>query len=321
MDPVLLHARADDEDARILRGHPHRLLDHAGHTDRLEDDQRPNAIDLAPCIDRRRLTWIDDDIGAQLSSKLAPLGGEVGNHDRADPAHAQLGHARKADRSGAEHDGAVTTADSALRDRMHADGQRFGERSHLGREARWDLDAGELAEHHQFGVATVVAIRVADRVQPLGVECDRQADHDVADGEVAAARPELDDFDAELVAHHRVHGWFEHLQRNRIRRGVLLQFVAQPARLGAVAKHVEVASADPAGEHLGEHLPGTGCGVGNVVDPQLPITHHGCTHVPQRRRHPSAYRQTKERWWRNVSATRTRLRPRSPASPRRHRCL
>lgn len=55
MDVVLLHAGAHDEDAGVLRGHAHRLLDHAGHTDRLEDDERLGPVHLAPRLDGGRL--------------------------------------------------------------------------------------------------------------------------------------------------------------------------------------------------------------------------------------------------------------------------
>ena len=73
MDPVLLHAHADDEDARVLRCHPHRLLDHARHTDGFEDHERTHAVDLAPRLDRRRLARIDDDVGAELLGELPAL--------------------------------------------------------------------------------------------------------------------------------------------------------------------------------------------------------------------------------------------------------
>ena len=59
---------------------------------------------------------------------------------------------------------------------------------------------------------------------------------------------------------------------------VTLTAWADATALLAVDEQVEVAATDAAGEHPGEHLAGAGHGVGQVVDPQLPVTHHSSTH-------------------------------------------
>ena len=104
-------------------------------------------------------------------------------------------------------------------------------------------------------------------------------DDDVADRQVVAPRPELDHLAAELVAHHDVALRLE--QRHgpeRIRRLAVASSSAQRRALRAVAEQVQVAAADAAGQDPGQHLSWPGDRVGDLVDPQLPVAHHGGTH-------------------------------------------
>ena len=58
------------------------------------------------------------------------------------------------------------------------------------------------------------------------------------------------------------------------------QLLGQPAGLLAVEQQVEVAAADPAGEDLRQHLPGSRHGLGELVDPKFPVLHHHGAHRP-----------------------------------------
>ncbi len=120
------------------------------------------------------------------SASARRRGGEVGGDDRADAQAAQLGDARQADRSAAEHDRAVTDGDAALGHGVHADGERLGERGEVGGQVAGHLERQQLVHHQQIGVAAVVPVRVADRVHAVGVERHRHADHDVAGAQVGS---------------------------------------------------------------------------------------------------------------------------------------
>ena len=61
-------------------------------------------------------------------------------------------------------------------------------------------------------------------------------------------------------------------------RPALSSFIRPPALL-AVVQQVQVAAADAAREHLGQHLPGARGRVGDVVDPQLPVSHHRAARI------------------------------------------
>ena len=74
VDVILLHAGADDQDAAVLRRHPHRVLDHPGDPDRLEHHERLAAVDAAPGADRRLLVRIDDLVAAEVLGESAPCG-------------------------------------------------------------------------------------------------------------------------------------------------------------------------------------------------------------------------------------------------------
>ena len=43
---------------------------------------------------------------------------------------------------------------------------------------------------------------------------------------------------------------------------------------------VQIAAADSAGQHFGEHLSWAGRGIGKVIDPKLPVSHDGRAHGP-----------------------------------------
>ena len=98
--------------------------------------ERADSVRLAPRVDGRRDSRVDDYVGAELLGERAPLAGEVGGDDRADAAHLQLGDARQTDRAAAEHDRALVAGDAALGDGVHADGQRLGQRRDVGSRAR-----------------------------------------------------------------------------------------------------------------------------------------------------------------------------------------
>ena len=72
MDPILLHAHADDEDAGVLGRHPHGLLDHARHTDRFEDHERAHTVDAPPGIDDTLVAGIDDDVASEVLGETPP---------------------------------------------------------------------------------------------------------------------------------------------------------------------------------------------------------------------------------------------------------
>ena len=118
--------------------------------------------------------------------------------------------------------------------------------------------------------------------KPGSIERDGQADDDVADLQVAAARAEVDHLAAELVAHHGVELRLEDRQLHRVRRAVGVQLVHHPTALLAVLQQVQIAAADAAGQHLRQHLAGARSRVGEVVDPQLPISHDRCAHCRDR---------------------------------------
>ena len=117
-------------------------------------------------------------------------------------------------------------------------------------------------------------------MQARGIERDRQADDDVTDLQVGAPRSELDHSATELVAHHRVEMRFEHLQLHGVWWPIGIQLVHQPAALFTVTQQVQVAAADATGQHLGQHLAGPRCRIGEVVDSKLPISHHRGAHAP-----------------------------------------
>ena len=71
----------------FLGRHPHRLLDHPGNTDRLEDDERLAAVDAAPRLDRRPRR-LDRPPRRNRGARRAP---------------GELGRSRPDDRSDAEH--------------------------------------------------------------------------------------------------------------------------------------------------------------------------------------------------------------------------
>ena len=161
----------------------------------------------------------------------------------------------------------------ALRDGVHADGERFGHRRDPVGEPGRHLDRHHLVEHHQLGVATGVDVREPDGVKAAGVERDRHRHDDVADRQVVARRPELDHFATELVTHHEVAGGLEHVRRSGS-AGSAVHRRPSPrsgVALLAVLDEVQVAAADPAGQHLGQHLTVARCRVGDVVDSKFPV--------------------------------------------------
>ena len=87
MDPILLHAHPDDEDAGVLGRHPHGLLDHAGHTDRLEDHERAHTVDPPPGVDHPLVAGVDDDVASEVLGEAPPPRREVGA-DRRGRCHA-----------------------------------------------------------------------------------------------------------------------------------------------------------------------------------------------------------------------------------------
>ena len=85
---------------------------------------------------------------------------------------------------------------------------------------------------------------------------------DVADGQVLAAGAQLDHLAAEFVAHdHRLVG-HERPRCHRIGQVLGRQLIAQTELLGAVLEHVEIAAADPAGQHRVSAWPDWGTGSG-----------------------------------------------------------
>jgi len=161
---------------------------------------------------------------------------------------------------------------------VDADGEGFGERRQPGRQDGRHLDAGDVVEHHGFGVAAGVPARVADGVQALGVERHGHRHDDVTDLQVVAARRRLHDLTAELVAHHGGGRGLQRDQLERLGRGGLGQLRRQPQLLGAVPQHVQIAAADPARQHLGQHLARTWHRVGHLLHRELPVAHHGGSH-------------------------------------------
>ena len=86
---------------------------------------------------RRLLRGVDHDVGAAPRSELAPRGGEVAGHDRADTAGLEQADHGQADRAAADHDRHVALADLAAPHRVPADRHRLGQRAQIGRKSRW----------------------------------------------------------------------------------------------------------------------------------------------------------------------------------------
>ena len=179
VEPILLHADADDEDARALRRHPHRRVDHPRHADGLEDDERAHAVDIAPRVDGGALGGVDDDVTTKVLGQSTTPRREVGADDRTDADALELGDARQPDRTEPEHDRGIAGRDAALHHGVDADGERFGQRGEVGRQPGRHVDGEQLVEHHQLGVAAGVAVGEPDRVDPVGVERHRHADDHV----------------------------------------------------------------------------------------------------------------------------------------------
>ncbi len=161
----MLHAHADDQDARVPRRHHHRLVDHAGHADSLEDDERLRAVDAPPCVHRTLDRGVDDLVRTHLRGERAPCRREVGRDDRLDAAPRELVDHREADRAAPEHDRGVALSDVRLRDRVDADRERLGEGGVSMADAVRHLHRDEIAEQHELAVATRELIRVPDRVE------------------------------------------------------------------------------------------------------------------------------------------------------------
>ncbi len=132
VDVILLHAGTDDQDATVLRSHPHRLLDHPGNTDRLEHHERLAAVDAPPGARSAVSSFgIDDLVAAEVLGEASPRWREVGADDRADAEHLHRRDAGETDRAESDHDGGIARAMPRLRDGVDADGQRLGHRCHV----------------------------------------------------------------------------------------------------------------------------------------------------------------------------------------------
>ena len=149
--------------------------------------------------------------------------------------------------------------------------------------SRGDRPVGTLIAMSSFTtissrVAAVVPVREPDAVEAVDVEGDRQRHDDVAGGQVVAPRPELDDLAAELVAHHDVALRDEGHGPERIGWLTVVELGGELELLASVAQQVQVAAADAAGDDLGQYLSWSGDRVGELVDTELPIAHHGGSH-------------------------------------------
>ena len=134
----------------------------------------------------------------------------------------------------------------------------------LGGQAAGHLEREQLVEHHQLGVAAGVHVGEAERVEALRRRRRPACDTTMSPTfRLLAVRAEVDHLAAELVAHHRVVLGLEHAsapadpaERRRPARSI-------SAVLSAPwLQQVQVAAADAAGQHLGQHLPGPGVGSG-----------------------------------------------------------
>ena len=105
-----------------------RLIDHAGHTDRLEDDERPGAVDPSPRVDGALDSRIDHFVSAEPCREITPLRREVGPDDRTDPAHPELCDDRQAHRTETDDECGIAALNAAPGHGVHPDGQRLGQR-------------------------------------------------------------------------------------------------------------------------------------------------------------------------------------------------
>ena len=140
------------------------------------------------------------------------------------------------------------------------------------------LDRDEVVQHDELAVTTGEDVRVADRVQPGGIERNRHRHDDVAGLHVRAVGTEFDDLAAEFVAHDDIEGRVHAHLGDRLRRRVLRQLLAQRLHRRTVLQHVEVGPADAARQRAHEDLTRAGNRVGDVTYVERPVAHGGGSH-------------------------------------------
>ena len=272
VDAVLPACRRRRRGCGVLRRHAHRLVDHAGHADRLEDDERPRAVDRAATP-----RWLASRAGRRprrrpsRSASCTAFRREVGGDDRTDALQPELGDARPG-RPGRSPStmAASPLAMPALGDGVDADGERLGQRGDLG-----GSPAGTLMRDAARSAPSARRSRRGSGWRSRRA-CSRSASK--ATGSDTTMSPtfrlsqpgaELDDLAAELVAHHASRGRLEHHRRERIGRRPSSSSSRDSQLLLAVPQQVQVAAADAARQHLGQHLARPRYRIGDLVDPEL----------------------------------------------------
>ena len=213
-------ADAGHYDAAVLRDGSDVLREQARHADAVEHDRSPaGGSQLGGVEQRRRRQWcgparqqclvggggggIDDDIGAGALGECPSRRGQIGGDDGARPAELEGGDDRETDRAAADDERDIARFDVGGADGMHADRQRFGERSAAGVEAVGDLDEPALLEHEPLTERARVGPRQPDQLGTGGAVDEGDRAHQGARLKLSfRSWVGLEQLGAELVAQH-----------------------------------------------------------------------------------------------------------------------
>ena len=188
VDLVGLHAHADDQDAESLGAIriAASIIPGTPTASKMTSGRVPSTSRQA--IDGRPLGGVDDDVAPEVLGQRPPPGEK--SAPTTGPIPRRFSSAMQASPTGPRPSTiAAPGRDPALRHGVDADGERLGQRGQVRREAGGHLDGEHLVEHHQLGVAAGVAVGEPDRVDAVGVERRRHADHHVADASRSTPGP------------------------------------------------------------------------------------------------------------------------------------